>query len=75
MKRLLIEVLCILVQGAIYLDSDLEAVRRCYLAHFPLPDDPLTLLKVGCCIACYMLAVLQRTNGRYTCYWTSNACP
>lgn len=35
------------LQGAIYLDSDLEAVRRCYLAHFPLPEDPLVLLKVG----------------------------
>lgn len=34
------------LQGAIYLDSDLEAVRRCYLAHFPLPDDPLMLLQV-----------------------------
>jgi hypothetical protein len=33
------------VMGAIYLDSDLEAVRRCYLSHFPLPADPLSLLQ------------------------------
>lgn len=33
------------VQGAIYLDGGLEAVRQCYLHHFPLPADPLTLLQ------------------------------
>lgn len=32
-------------QGAIYLDSDLETVRRVYLSHFPLPADPLSLLQ------------------------------
>ena len=33
--------------GAIYLDGDLDAVRRCYMTHFPLPQDPLTLLQPG----------------------------
>jgi len=33
------------MQGAIYLDGDLEAVRRCYTGHFPLPADPLSLLQ------------------------------
>jgi hypothetical protein len=33
------------VMGAIYLDGDLEAVRRTYISHFPLPDDPLRLLQ------------------------------
>lgn len=32
-------------QGAIYLDGGLEAVRAVYLSHFPLPEDPLTLLQ------------------------------
>ena len=35
------------VMGAIYLDGDLDAVRRCYMTHFPLPQDPLTLLQPG----------------------------
>ena len=33
------------VMGAIYLDGDLDAVRRCYVQHFPLPADPLSLLQ------------------------------
>lgn len=33
------------VQGAVYLDGDLDAVRAIYTSHFPLPADPLTLLQ------------------------------
>ena len=35
------------VMGAVYLDGDLDAVRRCYIGHFPLPADPLSLLRQG----------------------------
>lgn len=33
------------LQGAVYLDGDLDAVRAIYTSHFPLPADPLTLLQ------------------------------
>ena len=33
------------VMGAIYLDGDLDSVRHCYVQHFPLPADPLSLLQ------------------------------
>lgn len=54
-----------MLQGAIFLDSDLEAVRRCYLAHFPLPDDPLVLLQVRrLCAIAIKGAVLLPSEGR-----------
>lgn len=34
-------------QGAVYLDGDLDAVRRCYMSHFPLPANPLSLIENG----------------------------